>query len=144
MRESFEKECLIRFLKSKYTPNVKFYRWHTMSNTRRCDDGRIERYYIAVGPKVAQSIIDGLQNEGFSIDDYTYLYGQYWAECDVYRPAWLEIQNHRKERHDINCKLRKNIRSKDKRRKTRKEARKLKFVTIDEFLNTIIKQHKEK
>lgn len=135
MRDSFEKECLIRFLKRKYTPNVKFYRWHTMSNTRRCDDGRVVRYYIAVGPKIAQSIIDGLHDEGFSIDDYTYMYGQCWAECDMFRPPWVEVLNHRKERHTINCSLRKNIRSKDKRKKTREEARNFKFITLEEFLN---------
>lgn len=134
-RARFSKECLIDFLKHKYVPGAKFYRWHTLSNTRRCDDGTIERYYTAVGPRVAQDIINGLHNEEISIDDYTYMYGQYWAECDMYRPAWLEVQNHRKERHTINCSLCKNIRSKDKRKKTRKEARNFKFITIEEFLN---------
>ena len=131
----FSKECLIKFLKRKYTPGVKFYRWHTMSNNRRCDDGRIERYYIAVGPRIAQSIIDGLHNEGFSIDDYVFTHGQFWAECDMYRPPWVEVLNHKKERHTINCSLRQNIRSKDKRKKTREEARNFRFITIEEFLN---------
>lgn len=123
-RVRFSKECLIEFMKRKYPPNVTFYRWHTMSNTRRCDDGTVERYYIAVGPRVAQSIIDGLRNEEISIDDYVFTYGQFWAECSVYRPPWLEVLNLRKERHKINCELRKNIRSKDKRRKNRIDKRK--------------------
>lgn len=122
-RARFSKECLIDFMKHKYVPGAKFYRWHTMSNTRRLDDGTIERYYIAVGPKVAQSIIDGLRNEEISIDDYVFTYGQFWAECDVYRPPWLEIQLDKKERHKTNCELRKNIRSKDKRRKHRKTCK---------------------
>ena len=122
-RARFSKECLIDFMKHKYVPGAKFYRWHTMSNTRRLDDGTIERYYIAVGPKVAQSIIDGLRNEEISIDDYVFTYGQFWAECDVYRPPWLEMQLDKKARHTTNCELRKNIRSKDKRRKHRKECK---------------------
>ena len=131
-RARFSKECLIDFLKHKYVPGAKFYRWHTMSNTRRCDDGTIERYYIAVGPKVAQSIIDGLRNEEVSIDDYVFTYGQFWAECSVYRIPWFDVLNHRKERHETNCKLRKNIRSKDKRRKNRKECK----SKLYNFLNT--------
>ena len=131
-RARFSKECLIEFMKRKYTPNVTFYRWHTMSNTRRCDDGTIERYYIAVGPRVAQSIIDGLRNEEISIDDYVFTYGQFWAECNVYRPAWFETILGKKERHIANCKLRKNTRSKDKRRKNRKECKR----KLNNFLNT--------
>lgn len=122
-RIRFGKESLIEFLKRKYTPGLKFYRWHTLSNTRRCDDGTIERCYLAVGPKVAQSIINGLHNEELSIDEYVFTCGQLWADCNVYRPPWFTIQNHRRERHKINCELRKNIRSKDKRRKNRKECK---------------------
>lgn len=131
-RARFSKECLIDFLKHKYVPGAKFYRWHTMSNTRRCDDGRVERYYIAVGPKVAQSIIDGLRNEEFSLDDYVFTYGQFWAECNVYRQPWFKMLLDKKERHVANCKLRKNIRSKDKRRKDRKECKR----KLNNFLNT--------
>lgn len=131
-RARFSKESLIDFLKHKYVLGVKFYRWHTLSNTRRLDDGTIERYYIAVGPKVAQSIIDGLRNEEISIDDYVFTYGQFWAECNVYKLPWFEIQIRKKERHKTNCELRKNIRSKDKRRKNRKECRR----KLHNFLNT--------
>ena len=122
-RARFSKESLIDFLKHKYVPGAKFYRWHTMSNTRRRDDGTIERCYTAVGPKIAQDIIDGLRNEEISIDDYVFTYGQFWAECNVYKLPWFELQIRKKERHKTNCELRKNIRSKDKRRKNRKECR---------------------
>lgn len=131
-RARFSKESLIDFLKHKYVPGAKFYRWHTMSNTRRLDDGTIERYYIAVGPKIAQCIIDGLHDEEISIDDYVFTYGQFWAECNVYRPAWFETILGKKERHIANCKLRENIRSKDKRRKNRKECKR----KVNNFLNT--------
>lgn len=131
-RARFSKECLIDFMKHKYVPGAKFYRWHTMSNTRRLDDGTIERYYIAVGPKVAQSIIDGLRNEEISIEDYVFTYGQFCAECNVYRPPWFEKLLYKKERHKANCELRKNIRSKDKRRKNRKECKR----KLYNFLNT--------
>ncbi len=131
-RIRFGKESLIEFLKRKYTPGLKFYRWHTLANTRRCDDGTIERCYLAVGPKIAQSIINGLHNEELSIDEYVFTCGQFWADCNVYRPPWFTIQNHRRERHKINCELRKNIRSKDKRRKNRKECKR----KLYNFLNT--------
>ena len=122
-RARFSKESLIDFLKHKYVPGMKFYRWHTLSNTRRRDDGTIERYYTAVGPKIAQDIINGLRNEEISIDDYVFTYGQFWAECNVYKPPWFELQIRKKERHKTNCELRKNIRSKDKRRKHRKKCK---------------------
>ena len=131
-RARFSKESLIDFLKHKYVPGAKFYRWHTMSNTRRRDDGTIERYYIAVGPKITQDIIDGLHNEELSIDEYVFTCGQFWADCNVYRPPWFTIQNHRRERHKINCELRKNIRSKDKRRRNRNECK----CKLYNFLNT--------
>ena len=131
-RERFSKESLIDLLKRKYVPVAKFYRWHTMSNTRHCDDGTIERYYIAVGPRVAQSIIDGLCIEEISLDDYVFTCGQFWADCNVYRPPWFVVQNHRRERHKINCELRKNIRSKDTRRRNRKECKR----KLNNFLNT--------
>lgn len=106
-RARFSKECLIDFLKHKYVPGAKFYRWHTLSNTRRCDDGTIERYYTAVGPRVAQDIINGLHNEEISIDDYVFTCSKFWADCNVFRPSWFTIQNHRRKRHIINCELRK-------------------------------------
>lgn len=131
-RARFSKECLIDFLKHKYVPGAKFYRWHTLSNTRRRDDGTIERYYTAVGPKIAQDIIDGLRNEEISIDDYVFTYGQFWAECNVYKQPWFELQIRKKERHITNCELRKNIRSKDKRRRNRTEYKR----KLHNFLNT--------
>lgn len=106
-RARFSKECLIDFLKHKYVPGAKFYRWHTLSNTRHCDDGTIERYYTAVGPRVAQDIINGLHNEEISIDDYVFTCSKFWADCNVFRPSWFTIQNHRRKRHIINCELRK-------------------------------------
>lgn len=106
-RARFSKESFINFLKHKYVPGAKFYRWYTMSSTRLLDDGTIERYYIAVGPRVAQSIIDGLHDEEISIDDYVFTYGQFLADCNVFRPSWFTIQNHRRKRHIINCELRK-------------------------------------
>lgn len=113
------KESLIDCLKHKYVPGMKFYRWQTLASTRRCDDGTIERCYLAVGPKVVQDIINGLHNEEISIYDYVFTCGQFWADCNFYRPSWFTVQNHRKERHNINCELRKNIRSKDIRRRNR-------------------------
>lgn len=138
-RVRFSKESLIEFLKRKYTPGVKFYQWHTMSSTRRCDDGTIERYYIAVGPKIAQDIVNGLKNEEISIENYVVTCGQFWADCNIYRPPSYEIRNHRRERHNTNINLRKNIRSKDKRKKTRKKARTLKCLTDEEFFNNMRK-----
>lgn len=126
------KESLIDFLKHMYVPGVKFYRWQTLASTRRCDDGTIERCYLAVGPKVEQDIINGLHNEEISIDEYVFTCGQLWADCNFYRPSWFTVRNHRKERHNINCELRKNIRSKDKRRKNRKECKR----KLNNFLNT--------
>lgn len=114
-----EKESLIEFLKCKYTPGVKFYQWFTAFSTRRRDDGTIERCYLAVGPKVVQDIINGLHDEEISIDEYVFTCGQLWADCNFYRPSWFTVQNHRKERHITNCKLRKSIRSKDIRRRNR-------------------------
>lgn len=138
-RARFSKECLIDLLIHKYVPGIKFYRWHTMSNTKRCDDGTIKHCYLAVGPKIAQDIVNGLHNEDVSIADYVFTCGQFWADCNVYRPPWFTVQNHRRERHKINCELRKNVRSKDKRKKTRKKARKFKCLTYEEFFNNMRK-----
>ena len=135
-RARFSKECLIELLKCKYTPNVKFYRWHTMTSTRRRDDGTVEQYYVAVGPRVVQDIVKGLQNEEISIENYVFDDGQFWAESTIYRPPWFTIQNHRRERHKINCELRKNARSKSVRKKHRYECKHgpYRCMTIDEFL----------
>lgn len=132
-RARFSKECLIEMLKCKYTPNVKFYRWYTMSNTRRCDDGTIERYYLAVGPRVVQDIIKGLQNEEISIEDYVFTYGQFWAESTIYRPPWFKDQNHRRDRHEINCELRKKLRSNHKRKQYRKTCKQTNIELKDFF-----------
>ena len=135
-RARFGKECLIELLKCKYTPNVKFYRWHTMTSTRRCDDGTVEQYYVAVGPRVVQDIVKGLQNEEISIENYVFDDGQFWAESTIYRPPWFKDQNHRRERHKINCELRKNARSKSVRKKHRYECKHgpYKCMTMEEFL----------
>ena len=127
-----EKESLIEFLKRKYTPGVKFYQWFTAFSTRRRDDGTIEHCYSAVGPRVTQDIINGLHNEEISIDDYVFTCSKFWADCNVFRPSWFTIQNHRRKRHIINCELRKNIRSKDKRRRERNECKR----KLYNFLNT--------
>lgn len=126
------KESLIDCLKHKYVPCMKFYRWQTLASTRRCDDGTIERCYLAVGPKVVQEIINGLHDEEISIDEYVFTCGQLWADCNFYRPSWFTVQNHRKERHITNCKLCKSIRSKDKRRRERNECK----CKLYNFLNT--------
>ena len=127
----FNKECLIAFLKCKFTSNVKFYRWHTMVSSRRCDDGTVERYYVAVGPKIVQDIINGLHNEEISIDDYVFNYGsQFHAESDVYRLPWWKMLNHRKERHILNCELHKNTRSKHERKSHRKKYRLMRPTNI--------------
>lgn len=126
------KESLIDCLKHKYVPGMKFYRWHTLASARRCDDGIIKHCYLAVGPKVVQDIINGLHDEEISIDKYVFTCGQFWADCNVYRPPWFVVQNHRRERHKINCELRKNIRSKDTRRRNRKECKR----KLNNFLNT--------
>ena len=127
-RIRFGEESLIEFLKRTYVPGVKFYRWHTLFNTRCCGDGTIERCYSAVGPRVTQDIINGLHNEEISIDDYVFTCGKFFADCNVFRQSWFTIRNHILKRHKINCELRKNIRSKDKRKKTRKEAKKAKYL----------------
>ena len=127
-RIKFGKESLIKSLKCKYTPGVKFYQWFTQFSTRHRDDGTIEHCYSAVGPRVTQDIINGLHNEEISIDDYVFTCGKFFADCNVFRQSWFTIRNHILKRHKINCELRKNIRSKDKRKKTRKEAKKAKSL----------------
>ena len=38
-------ESLIKSLKCKYTPGVKFYQWFTLFSSRHCDDCTIESCY---------------------------------------------------------------------------------------------------
>lgn len=129
----FNKENQIEFLKRKYTPTSHHYSWYAVHKT---DDGK----YFACGKYVIQEILRSAQAEDISIEEYVYDYDQFYATTDFYRPNWFKYLENRKKRYKVNFDLRKNIRSKDKRKKTRKEARKFKFFTIDEFFNNMRKK----
>lgn len=129
----FSKENQIKFLKRKYTPTSHHYSWYTV---RESDH---DCKYLACGKYVIQEIIRSAQAEGISIEEYVYDYNQFYAITDFYRPKWLLYLENRKKRHTTNVDLRKNVRSKDKRKKTRKEIRRIKFFTLDEFFNNMRK-----
>lgn len=124
MSVRFNKEDKIKFLKSKFTPTSQYYSWRTMEYA----PGK----YYAGGRRVVQEILKSVQAEDISIEEYVYEYDQFYAISDFYRPNWFRYLENRMERHITNCKLRKNIRSKDKRRKNRKECR----CKLNNFLNT--------
>lgn len=130
----FDKENQIKFLKRKYTPTSRYYSWYT-NNCEPCK-------YYACGKHIVQEILRSAQAEGISIEEYVYDYNQFYAITNFYRPNWLKYLENRAERHKINADLRKNVRSKFKRKKIRKAARKLKFFTLDKFFNNMRKiQH---
>lgn len=120
----FSKENLIEFLKRKFTPTSQYYSWRTI-------EYGLGKYY-ACGRRVVQEILRSVQAEDISIEEYVYEYNQFDAISDFYRPNWFRYLENRKERHITNCKLRKNIRSKDKRRKDRTECKR----KLNNFLNT--------
>lgn len=120
----FSKENLIEFLKRKFTPTSQYYSWRTMEYGQ----GK----YYACGKRVVQEILRSIQAEDISIEEYVYEYDRFDAISDFYRPNWFRYLENRKKRHITNCELRKNIRSKDKRRKNRKESR----HKLNNFLNT--------
>lgn len=128
----FDKENQIKFLKRRYTPTSHYYSWHTKNYE--------PNKYFACGKYVVQEILRSAQAEGISVEEYVYDYDQFYVTTDFYRPNWFKYLENRNKRHIINADLRKNIRSKDKRKKTRKEARKLKFFTLDEFFNNMRKK----
>lgn len=111
----FGKENLIEFLKRNFTPTSQYYSWRTIEYAP-CK-------YYACGRRVVQEILRSIQAEDISIEEYVYEYYQFDAISDFYRPNWFRYLENRKERHIANCKLRKNTRSKDKRRKNRKESK---------------------
>ena len=111
----FGKENLIEFLKRNFTPTSQYYSWRTIEYAP-CK-------YYACGRHVVQEILRSIQAEDISIEEYVYEYYQFDAISDFYRPNWFRYLENRKERHIANCKLRKNTRSKDKRRKNRKESK---------------------
>lgn len=130
----FSKENQIEFLKRKYTPTARYYSWYT-NNCEPCK-------YYACGKHIVQEILRSAQAEGISVEEYVYDYNQFYAITNFYRPNWLKYLENRAERHKINADLRKNVRSKFKRKKIRKAARKLKFFTLDKFFNNMRKiQH---
>ena len=120
----FSKENLIEFLKRKFTPASQYYSWRTMESAQ----GK----YYACGRRVVQEILRSVQAENISIEEYVYEYNRFDAISDFYRPNWFMYLENRKERHITNCKLRKSIRSKDKRRKNRKDCK----CKLYNFLNT--------
>ena len=111
----FDKENMIEFLKRKYTPTSQYYSWHTMEY--------VPSKYCACGKLVVQEILKSVQAEDISIEEYVHEYAQFYAMTDIYRPNWFTYLKNRKERHITNCEWRKSIRSKDKRRKNRKESK---------------------
>jgi len=111
----FSKENTIKFLERRYTPTSQYYSWHSMEYA----PGK----YCACGKHIVQEILRSAQAEDISIEEYVHEYDLYYAMTDIYRPNWFTYLNNRKERHKTNCELRKNIRSKDKRRKNRKECK---------------------
>ena len=129
----FNKENQIEFLKRKYTPTSHHYSWYAV---HKFDDGK----YLACGRYVIQEILRNAQAEDISIEEYVYDYDQFYAITDFYRPNWFKYLENRKKRHATNIDLRKNVRSKDKRKKTRKRARNFMFLTMDEFFNNMRKK----
>ena len=129
----FNKENQIEFLKRKYTPTSHHYSWYAI---HKSDDGK----YLACGKYVVQEILRNAQAEDISIEEYVYDYDQFYATTDFYRPNWFKYLENRKKRHATNIDLRKNVRSKDKRKKTRKRARNFMFLTMDEFFNNMRKK----
>lgn len=136
----FDKENQIKFLKRRYTPTSQYYSWRTFPYTSEFDIKYEPRKYYASGKYVVQEILRSAQAEGISVKEYVYDYNQFYATTDFYRTNWFKYLENRKKRHIINADLRKNIRSKDKREKTRKKARKFMFLTIDEFFNNMRKK----
>lgn len=136
----FNKENQIEFLKRKYTPTSHYYSWRAFSYKPEYDIKYEPCKYYASGKHIVQEIIRSAQAEGISIEEYVYDYNQFYAITDFYRPDWFKYLENRKKRHKTNVDLRKNVRSKDKRKKTRKEARKFKYLTIDEFFNNMMKK----
>lgn len=120
----FNKEDKIKFLKRKYTPTSQYYSWRTMEYA----PGK----YCACGKHIVQEILRSAQAEGINVEEYVYEYDQFYAMTDFYRPNWFSYLENRMERHKINCELRKNIRSKDERRKNKKECK----CKLYNFLNT--------
>ena len=139
MSMRFSKENQIEFLKRKYTPTSHYYSWRTFSYKPEYDVKHEPHKYYASGKYVVQEILRGALAEGISIEEYVYEYNQFYATSDFYRPNWFKYLENRKTRHKINCELRKNIRSKNKRKKHKKEVRKLKFLTLDDYFNYIRK-----
>ena len=129
----FNKENQIEFLKRKYTPTSHHYSWYAI---HKSDDDK----YFACGKYVIQEILRNAQAEDISIEEYVYDYDQFYATTDFYRPNWFKYLENRKKRHATNIDLRKNVRSKDKRKKTRKRARNFMFLTMDEFFNNMRKK----
>lgn len=129
----FNKENQIKFLKRKYTPTSHHYSWYAIHESDH------DSKYLACGKYVIQEILRNAQAEGISIEEYVYYYNQFYATTDFYRPNWFKYLENRKKRHTTNVDLRKNVRSKDKRKKTRKEIRRIKFFTLDEFFNNMRK-----
>lgn len=136
----FNKENQIEFLKRKYTTTSHYYSWRAFSYKPEYDIKYEPRKYYASGKHIVQEIVRSAQAEGISIEEYVYDYNQFYAITDFYRPDWFKYLENRKKRHKTNVDLRKNVRSKDKRKKTRKEARKFKYLTIDEFFNNMMKK----
>ena len=120
-------------MKRKYTPTSHHYSWYAV---HKFDDGK----YLACGRYVIQEILRNAQAEDISIEEYVYDYDQFYAITDFYRPNWFKYLENRKKRHATNIDLRKNVRSKDKRKKTRKRARNFMFLTMDEFFNNMRKK----
>lgn len=111
----FSKENTIKFLKRRYTPTSQYYSWHTVKYT--------PSMYAACGKYIVQEILRSAQAEDISIEEYVHEYNLFYAMTDIYRPNWFTYLENRKKRHKINYELRKNIHSKDKRKKIRKKAR---------------------
>lgn len=120
----FSKENTIKFLERRYTPTSQYYSWHSMEYAQ----GK----YCACGKYIVQEILRSAQAEDISIEEYVHEYDLYYAMTDFYRPNWFTYLENRKERHKTNCELRKNIRSKAKRRRNRKECKR----KLYNFLNT--------
>ena len=110
----FNKESKIKFLKRKYTPTSNYYSWYTVTGE--------SRRYFACGKHIVQEILRSAQAEGINVEEYVYEYDQFYATSDICRLNWSKYLENRRERHIINCKLRKNIRSKDKRKRSRNDV----------------------
>lgn len=121
----------IKFLKRKYLSTYRYYSWCTLGHEHEYGAKYEPREYYACGRHVIQKILRSAQAEGISVEEYVYKYKHLYATTDFYRFNWFIYLKHRQKCHVFNADLRENIRSKDRRKKSRKAIRRIKFLTLN-------------